>query len=114
MASRVESPVGQCNRPPLSKRTTPRRLTRQAPCPPGRAGPTRGTRNKEKLVQASRSPMRQRIPDQPRLIQIRRGPLKTTDPRIQAKCCGGLPRRLQRPAATDRGRGGDDEALVSI
>ena len=52
-------------------------------CPPGRPGPTRGTRNKEKLVQASRSRTRQPVSTSGDASPTRRPPLEITYPRNQ-------------------------------
>ncbi len=84
-----------------SSATQPR--NRAPPDPTGQSlptpGPTRGTRNKKKLVQASGSRMHHRATPSRKSGQPRRRPHELTHPRIQAKA---TPSRAQEQAASPR------------
>ena len=64
LANRMENPVGQHHRLPDRATHEPADTT-GFPCPPRHPGPTRGTHNEEKLVQASGSLMPQARPRRP-------------------------------------------------
>ena len=86
LAIRMENAVGQRHRLLLPDRPTPRRLTPPSSplsTPPSQARPEE-PRNKEKLVQASRSRMCHRAAPGYRSGQPRQRPHEITHPRIQA------------------------------